>query len=152
MRLRRPTTPLPTYPPTPPESGRDRVALMILACLRSRLVRRPFQLKRVGGGGSLVGSRAGGPSTPTQGNMRAARLQTALKDTVCTVAVHDFHEVLGGGVGDSEFIVEEPQMCLGVLRCLHSEIFGTERPHNLLLICVGLSVASRNCGSQSLFT
>lgn len=47
--------------------------------------------------GGLVGSRAGGPSTPTQGNMRAARLQTALKDTVCTVAVHDFHKVLGGG-------------------------------------------------------
>lgn len=149
MCLRQRTTPLPTYPPAPPESGRDRVALMILTCLRSRLGRRPFQLRRVGG---LVDSRARGPSTPTQGNMRAARLQTALKDTLCTVVVHDFHKVLGGGVGDSEFIVEEPQMCLGVLRCLHSEIFGTERPRNLLLICVGLSVASRNCGSQSLFT
>lgn len=78
-----------THQPTcPPESGRDRVALMILTCLR-----RPFQLKRVGG---LVDSRARGPSTPTQGNMRAAQLQTALKDTLCTVAVHDFHKVLGG--------------------------------------------------------
>lgn len=67
---------------------------MLLTCLRSRLGRRPFQLRREGGGVGRQSCQR--PYTPTQGNMQAARLQTALKDTLCTVVVHDFHKVLGG--------------------------------------------------------
>lgn len=153
MCLRRPITP-PPHPPThlptcPPESGCDRVALMILTCLRSWLGRRPLQLRRVGGVGRqscqrTFHSHAGQHASCTVAN------GTQGHSLYCSGA--RLSQGPGGGVGDSEFIVEEPQMCLGVLRCLHSEIFGTERPRNLLLICVGLSVGSRNCGSQSLFT
>lgn len=153
--LRRPATP-PTPRPTPrlyppaPGSGRDRVALMFLTCLRSRLGRRPFQLRKAVVGG-LVGSCAGRTFHSHAGLHASCTVANGTQghSLYCSSA----QPQVPGGESETQSSQWKSHRCVSgssdvcTRRYLEQNALKTSS-----FICAGLSVASRNCGLQSLFT